>query len=147
MYLPSINSYLIAITVILTASFKKSANLADMYGVAVTGIMVCTSSMLILVMHYTWRTHWLLITLYAVTILAFDVYLAVSCLKKIVHYAWVSLLLALVFTTAMSIWTYFSGVISQHAPTRRSLLMLASDGAKEESSNILIADSVCFHRE
>ncbi len=53
-YIPEINNFFMVACVLLVLAFQKSTNLAAAYGIAVTGLMMITSYLLVLVARRNW---------------------------------------------------------------------------------------------
>lgn len=58
MYVPAVNITLAGATLILTAVFQTSENLALMYGLTITCIMVLTTVLMGMMMRYVYNWRW-----------------------------------------------------------------------------------------
>jgi KUP system potassium uptake protein len=103
-YVPEVNSMLMIACVALVIGFRQSSDLADAYGIAVTGTMAITSVLFYSVAHHRW--HWsaakagALLALF----LSFDLAFLAACSAKIAHGGWFPLLVALGIFTVMMTW-------------------------------------------
>ncbi len=87
-YLPFVNRALFLAVIALVLGFQSSTNLASAYGVAVTGTMLITTLLVVLVMRevWGWRSRWVLV--FAGVLLAVDLAYFLSTATKIPHGGW-----------------------------------------------------------
>ena len=106
-YLPQVNWLLLAGVIFLVISFKTSGALATAYGIAVTGTMVVTAIMAVVVMWKDWR--WPLWAVLAVMLplIALDVIFLGANALKIMEGGWMPLLLGAAIFLLM--WTWREG--------------------------------------
>lgn len=103
-YIPSVNFLLGAVCLLLVISFRHSANLANAYGIAVTGAMAITS-----IAFFAWfvtvdkKPWWLGVPLLA-GLLVLDLSLFLPCLAKIFQGGIVPLALAVAVGGVMLTW-------------------------------------------
>jgi KUP system potassium uptake protein len=103
-YIPEVNTMLMFACVALVLGFRASSNLADAYGIAVTGTMGITSVLFFFVARDHW--HWsrahagALVALF----LAIDLSFFAACSAKILHGGWFPLLVAAGVFTVMLTW-------------------------------------------
>lgn len=103
-YVPTINKIIMVLTIGLVLMFKSSANLASAYGFAVTGIMVITTILTIIIAlrHWQWST--------VKTVLVFGGILFVDgvfCIvnsTKLAAGGWMPLLIAVAAFCTMTTW-------------------------------------------
>jgi len=103
-YIPQINSILLVLVLLLVVAFRDSSALSAAYGIAVTGEMLVTAVLLLVVMWRIWK--WgLALSIAIVTPLFFiDLGFFVSNLTKFTHGGWVPALVASVLIVIMSSW-------------------------------------------
>jgi KUP system potassium uptake protein len=103
-YLPVVNGLLFAAVVLLVLGFGSSSNLGSAYGIAVTGEMLVTAVLLIVVMDRLW--HWKRWTIVAVMvpIIIIELVFFSSNVAKIADGGWVPVLVALVVAVTVGIW-------------------------------------------
>ena len=117
-YVPWINWLLLVAVLTLVLTFRSSAALAYAYGMAVTGTITITT----LLFFYIARTHWRW-RLWAVlagggALLAFDLLFFAANLTKLVHGAWLPLLIGLAAFTVFTTWQRGRELVTR--PARRT---------------------------
>ena len=103
-YLPAINWALMIAVAILILMFKSSSNLAAAYGVAVTGTMVITTLLSIIVVRKLWKWNLGLTILVAGFFLLVDMIYFSANLIKIGEGGWFPLLLGVIIFTLLTTW-------------------------------------------
>ncbi|MCM2323123.1 MAG: potassium transporter Kup [Oligoflexia bacterium] len=103
-YVPKVNTGLAIGCISLVLVFQDSSALAGAYGVAVTGTMVTTSMLFVLVAHYLWRWRLLWSVSAAVGFLTIDFAFLSANLMKLLHGGWIPLLVAISLLTLMTTW-------------------------------------------
>ncbi len=90
-YLPDVNVLMMVAAIALTLYFKASDNLADAYGIAVTGTMLITSGLFFFISRWIWG--WSLIRALPLCLLfwAMDLTYFISCLQKFTTGGWFAL--------------------------------------------------------
>jgi KUP system potassium uptake protein len=103
-YMPRINTLLLVGVLLLVALFRSSSALASAYGIAVTGTMVVTALMAIVVIRKVWG--WPLIAALALMVpfLFIDLAFLAANLLKIAEGGWMPLALGAVVMTLMYTW-------------------------------------------
>jgi KUP system potassium uptake protein len=103
-YMPRVNTFLLIGVLLLVALFRSSSALASAYGIAVTGTMVVTAMMAIVVIWRVWN--WPLIGALALMLPFFliDVTFLSANLLKIVEGGWMPLALGALVMTIMYTW-------------------------------------------
>ncbi len=131
-YMPQVNLILLVGVLILVAEFGSSSALAAAYGISVTGVMIVTAILLMIVACRVWkRPLWLVIVLVA-PFLALEAAFLIANSLKIADGGWVSIALAAVLVTIM--WTWQRGSRLVFLKTRRNevpLDFLAGEIAKK----------------
>ncbi|MEU8224303.1 potassium transporter Kup [Kribbella sp. NPDC048915] len=103
-YVPWINWLLLVSVLTLVFAFRSSAALAYAFGMAVTGTITITTTLFFYVAHYRWNVpKWLIIT-GATILLGVDLLFVGANLTKLVHGAWLPLLIALTAFAVMTTW-------------------------------------------
>jgi KUP system potassium uptake protein len=103
-YLPSINGILTVAVLILVFAFRSSAALAYAYGMTVTGTITITTILFLYIAHTRWHTPLWVVLIGGGALVAVDLLFLAANLTKIVHGAWLPLLIALVAFTIMRTW-------------------------------------------
>jgi KUP system potassium uptake protein len=103
-FLPRVNALLLAGVLLLVLVFRSSSALASAYGIAVTGTMVVTGLMAIVVVHLDWRWPlWAALSL-IVPFLLIDVTFLGANLLKVFEGGWMPLLLGAMVMVVMYTW-------------------------------------------
>jgi KUP system potassium uptake protein len=103
-YIPWINWALLAGVLTLVVTFRSSAALAYAYGTAVTGTMTITTLLFFYIVRYQWRKPWWLVAPAAGFLLAVDLLFFAANLTKLVHGAWLPLLIGVAVFTILTTW-------------------------------------------
>jgi KUP system potassium uptake protein len=123
-YMPRVNTLLLIGVLLLVALFRSSSALASAYGIAVTGTMVVTAMMAIVVIRRVWG--WPLIGTLALMLpfLFIDLTFLAANLLKIVEGGWMPLALGAVVMAVMYTWKRGSRLLFEK--TRRLEIPLES---------------------
>lgn len=103
-YVPFINWMLLLLVLMLTIGFQSSGNLAEAYGIAVTGTMFITSCLLAVLLYFVWRWPVWLVALIAATFFLVDGIFLASNIAKIPDGGWAPLLIGSVAFLLLSTW-------------------------------------------
>jgi len=112
-YIPRANWGLLIGVVTLVIAFKSSANLAAAYGIAVTGTMVATTIIALVVARRIW--HWKLATciLLGTAFLVVDTAFFSANLVKVAQGGWIPLAVGAAVMLLMSTWWKGRGILTQ----------------------------------
>ena len=106
-YMPRVNMILMTAVIVLVIAFESSTNLASAYGIAVTGDMVITSVLAIVLFRKAWKWPiWVVVAVIAPILLVELMFLAAN-LTKLFEGGYVPVLLA--STMCLLIWTWVRG--------------------------------------
>ncbi len=103
-YVPWINGVLLVSVLTLVFAFRSSAALAYAFGMAVTGTITITTLLFFYLARTRWRTPLWLVLLGAGVLLSIDLLFFAANMTKLVHGAWLPLLIAVVAFTVMTTW-------------------------------------------
>jgi KUP system potassium uptake protein len=103
-YVPEVNSMLMVACVALVIGFRQSSDLADAYGIAVTGTMAITSLLFYSVAHQRWGWSAAKAGALLALFLIFDLSFFAACSAKIAHGGWFPLMVATVIFVVMMTW-------------------------------------------
>ena len=103
-YVPWINWLLMVSVLTLVFAFRSSAALAFAYGMTVTGTITATTLLFFYVARARWGTPRWLIGIGATVLLAVDLLFVAANLTKLIHGAWLPLLIGLTAFTVMTTW-------------------------------------------
>jgi KUP system potassium uptake protein len=103
-YVPWINWILLVSVLTLVVTFRTSAALAYAYGMAVTGTITITTLLFLYVARTQWRTPLWILLPGGGALLAVELLFLAANLTKLVHGAWLPLLIAIVAFTILTTW-------------------------------------------
>jgi KUP system potassium uptake protein len=103
-YVPWINWLLFTSVLTLIFAFRSSAALAYAYGMTVTGTITITTLLFFYVAYYRWGVPKWLIGIGATLLLGVDLLFIAANLTKLLHGAWLPLLIAITAFTVMTTW-------------------------------------------
>ncbi|GAB3032361.1 putative potassium transport system protein kup [Mycobacterium bourgelatii] len=103
-YVPWINGMLAVAVLTLVFAFRSSAALAFAFGMAVTGTITITTSLFLFYARTCWHAPLWLIVPGAILLLSVDLMFFAANLTKLVHGAWLPLLIGLAAFTVMTTW-------------------------------------------
>lgn len=103
-YMPGVNWLQLGAVILLVLTFKSSNNLAAAYGLAVTGDMVITSLLAVVVAAKIWNWGWYRASLLFAFFLMFELIFLWANLQKIPDGGWFPLLAGVVIFTIMTTW-------------------------------------------
>ncbi|WP_445167895.1 potassium transporter Kup [Mycolicibacterium sp. Dal123E01] len=110
-YVPWINGMLMVCVLILVFAFRSSAALGYAYGMAVTGTITITTLLFLYVAHTRWRWRLWMVIVGGGALLTIDLFFLAANLTKLVHGAWLPLLIGLVAFTVLITWQRGSTVV------------------------------------
>ncbi|WP_372510861.1 potassium transporter Kup [Mycobacterium angelicum] len=103
-YVPWINGLLLVSVLTLVFAFRSSAALAFAFGMAVTGTITITTLLFLYIARTRWGTPLWLIVIGGGALLLIDLMFLAANLTKLVHGAWLPLLIAVIAFTVMTTW-------------------------------------------
>ncbi len=103
-YMPQINTMIMVMVLILVVSFGSSANLSNAYGIAVSGIMVVTLTLLLVVMRRNWKWPLGWLVAFGALYLVIDGGFFLVNAAKIFQGGWVPVAVAVVVSLIMVSW-------------------------------------------
>lgn len=112
-YMPRVNTMLMVGVCALVLAFGSSARLASAYGIAVTGDMVITSILAIIVFRFSWGWRWPVVLAIMLPILAVELIFFYANILKVPDGGYIPLLFAVVVITFMVVWMRGSQLIQQ----------------------------------
>ena len=103
-YVPWVNGLLMVAVIVLVLAFRSSAALGYAYGMAVTGTITITTLLFLHVARIRWRVPLWLLILGGGALLTVDLLFVAANLTKLLHGAWLPLLIGLIAFTVMTTW-------------------------------------------
>ncbi|MGY4708331.1 potassium transporter Kup [Mycolicibacterium sp. CBM1] len=112
-YVPWINGMLVVAVLILVFAFRSSAALGYAYGMAVTVTITITTLLFLYIAHTRWRWPLWLVVIGGGALLSVDLLFLAANLTKLVHGAWLPLLIGLVTFTVLITWQRGSAIVTR----------------------------------
>jgi KUP system potassium uptake protein len=112
-YVPWINWALMVPVLTLVVTFRSSAALAFAFGMAVTGTITITTLLFFYIARFQWRWPLWIVIPPAAVLLTVDLLFFAANLTKLVHGAWLPLLIALAVFTVMTPWQKGRALVSR----------------------------------
>jgi KUP system potassium uptake protein len=112
-YVPWINWALLTGVLVLVLTFRSSSALAFAYGMAVTGTITITTVLFFYIAARYWHAPRWLIAVGAVCLLSVDLLFLAANLTKLIHGAWLPLLIALLVFTVLTTWQRGRALVTQ----------------------------------
>jgi KUP system potassium uptake protein len=103
-YVPWINWALMVSVLTLVVTFRSSAALAFAFGMAVTGTITITTLLFFYIARFQWHWPLWIVVPAAAVLLTVDLLFFAANLTKLVHGAWLPLLIGLAVFTVMTTW-------------------------------------------
>ncbi|MCX6483738.1 MAG: KUP/HAK/KT family potassium transporter [Mycobacterium sp.] len=103
-YVPWVNGLLMVAVTVLVLAFRSSAALGYAYGMAVTGTITITTLLFLHVARIRWRVPLWPVILGGGALLTVDLLFVAANLTKLLHGAWLPLLIGLIGFTVMTTW-------------------------------------------
>ena len=103
-FVPSINGMLLVAVLILVFAFRSSAALGYAYGMAVTGTITITTLLYLYLARVRWRAPLWLVVVGGGALLTVDLLFLAANLTKLLHGAWLPLLIGLSTFTLLTTW-------------------------------------------
>jgi KUP system potassium uptake protein len=119
-YIPQINGLLLVGVIFIALAFRSSTALASAYGIAVTGTMIVTTTLALIVVWRVWNWSLTAAVALIVPFLLVDFTFLFANLLKVAHGGWVPLLIGGFLVVVMLTWREGASIIA--AKTRRTEL-------------------------
>jgi KUP system potassium uptake protein len=103
-YIPALNWFLLIMVLAAVLGFGSSSNLAQAYGVALTGTMLVTTILTFFVIRYAWGFPLWLCLFATVFFFAIDLAFFGSAMLKVPHGGWFPLAIGIAVFTVMTTW-------------------------------------------
>jgi KUP system potassium uptake protein len=103
-YLPDVNVLMMVAAIALTLYFKASDNLADAYGIAVTGTMLITSALFYVISRRIWQWSMMVALPLCLLFWIVDLTYFIACLQKFTTGGWFALGSGLLVMVVMVAW-------------------------------------------
>ena len=103
-YLPALNWAIATLVVMIVVAFGSSAHLAGAFGMAVSGTLAIDSILLLVVMRKLWKRPMPLVIIVGAFLLTVDILFLTSSSSKLLHGAWLPILIAIIGFTLLTTW-------------------------------------------
>ena len=135
-YVPWINGTLWTAVLILVFAFRSSSALGYAYGMAVTGTITITTLLFLYVARHRWGTPMWLLIVGGGALLTVDLMFLGANLTKLLHGAWLPLLIGLIAFTVMTTWQRGREVVTRARDEMEGPLREYVRGIKERSPRL-----------
>ena len=136
-YVPWINWLLLVSVLTLVFAFQTSAALAFAFGMAVTGTITITTLLFFYIVRHQWRRPLWLVLIGAVPLLTVDLLFLAANLTKLVHGAWLPLLIAVSAFTVLTTWQRGREIVTQRREREEGPLRAFIDGLRERKPPVV----------
>ncbi|MGW1805277.1 potassium transporter Kup [Streptomyces sp. NPDC002078] len=144
-YVPWINWMLMVSVLTLVFAFRSSAALAFAFGMAVTGTITITTLLFFYVARAKWRTPRWLVAIGAAVLLFVDLLFVAANMTKLVHGAWLPLLIGITAFTVMTTWQRGREIVTaERAQLEGPLPEFIDDLRSEKVSTLRIPGTAVF---
>jgi KUP system potassium uptake protein len=106
----------------LVVAFGSSERLSDAYGMAESGTLFASSVLLMVAAPYVWKRAWPLVRVAGTLFLVVEFGFIVACLAKLLHGAWVPLVIAGCVLIVLTTWAEGSEIVAARRRRREGLL-------------------------
>jgi KUP system potassium uptake protein len=130
-YVPWINGMLMVAVLILVFAFRSSAALGYAYGMAVTGTITITTTLFFYYAHTRWGWKLWLVILGGGLLLVVDLMFLAANMTKLVHGAWLPLLIGVIAFTVMTTWEKGRGIVTRARERAEGPLREFIDGLRD----------------
>ncbi|WP_404548717.1 potassium transporter Kup [Dyella jejuensis] len=103
-YVPAINAMLLVAVLAAVLLFRSSRHLGGAYGIAVSGTMLLTTVLLMVVARCNWRWNWAALIAFSLVFMLIDGAFFAANLLKVVNGGWFPLLIAVGAMLIMTTW-------------------------------------------
>ncbi|MFI0723511.1 potassium transporter Kup [Streptomyces sp. NPDC021224] len=135
-YVPWINWLLMASVLTLVLAFRSATALAFAFGMAVTGTITITTLLFFYVARARWHTPVWLLSAGAGLLLAVDLLFVAANLTKLVHGAWLPLLIGVTAFTVMTTWQRGREIVTADRARREGPLREFVDDLRDPRSPV-----------
>jgi KUP system potassium uptake protein len=143
-YVPWINWLLMVSVLTLVFAFRSSTALAFAFGMAVTGTITITTLLFFSVARLRWHTPLWLVALGAVPLLLVDLLFLGANLTKLVHGAWLPLLIGITAFTVMTTWQRGRELVTAERERREGPLREFVHRLRTDTSTLRVPGTAVF---
>ena len=136
-YVPWINGLLMVAVLTLVFAFRSSAALSYAYGMAVMGTITITTLLFLYVARRRWRTPLWIVVIGGGALLFVDLMFVAANLTKLVHGAWLPLLIGVAAFVVMTTWQRGREVVTREREKEEGPLREFVDGLSDRKPRLL----------
>ena len=136
-YVPWINWLLMVAVLTLVFAFRSSAALSYAYGMAVMGTITITTLLFLYVARRRWRTPLWIVVIGGGALLFVDLMFVAANLTKVVHGAWLPLLIGVAAFVVMTTWQRGREVVTREREKEEGPLREFVDGLSDRKPRLL----------
>jgi KUP system potassium uptake protein len=136
-YVPWINGLLMVAVLILVFAFRSSAALSYAYGTAVMGTITITTLLFLYVARRRWRTPLWIVEIGGGALLFVDLLFVAANLTKVVHGAWLPLVIGVATFVVMTTWQRGREVVTREREKEEGPLREFVDGLSDREPRLL----------
>jgi len=136
-YVPWINWLLLVAVLTLVFAFRSSASLSNAYGMAVMGTITITTLLFLHVARSRWRIRLWILVIGGGALLFVDLLFVVANLTKLVHGAWLPLVIGVVAFVVMTTWQQGREVVTREREKDEGPLREFVDGLSDRKPRLL----------
>ena len=136
-YVPWINGLLMVAVLTLVFAFRSSAALSYAYGMAVMGTITITTLLFLYVARRRWRTPLWIVVIGGGALLFVDLMFVAANSTKLVHGAWLPLVIGVAAFVVMTTWQRGREVVTRERETEEGPLRKFVDGLSDRKPRLL----------
>ncbi len=136
-YVPWINWLLLVSVLTLVFAFQTSASLAFAFGMAVTGTITITTLLFFYIVRHQWQRPLWLVLIGAGPLLVVDLLFFAANLTKLVHGAWLPLLIGVSAFTVLTTWQRGREIVTERREREEGPLREFIDGLHERKPPVV----------
>ncbi len=133
-YVPWINWLLMVSVLTLVFAFRSSEALAFAFGMAVTGTITITTLLFFFIAREKWGAPWWAVGTGATLLLSVDLLFVAANLTKLIHGAWLPLLIGLTAFTIMATWQRGREIVTEERGRREGSLRQFIDDLRQNKA-------------
>jgi KUP system potassium uptake protein len=112
-YVPLLNWIIAGLVIIIVIIFGSSAHLAGAFGMAVSGTLAIDSILFLMIMYTAWKRSAIFVAFTGILLLSVDLLFISSGISKLLHGAWLPIMLAVLGFVVLSTWHKGHRIISR----------------------------------